>query len=269
MAERRGSKEKRGPVEIYDSGRQWHCYVCGAGGGAEAFGRVRLSDYRPTVMEPTPYLPVEEVRACWESCRPAGVEDLSERGIDPAAVVADDMARGSVTLQRKWWGSWPYTMVLWNGAGEPRGLHGRKVAKGGEGRKGHFPTGFRSEALFLATVNAVGAMAIGDPVPLGFAVEGATDWLRMGAAVRREGWGVWGCVSGSWGYLKPEWAQEWVVCVDDDPAGSRARVTSDGYVTKVLRALGGAWVFRGDVCDVMGGGMTVVDIIRKAEWRVS
>ena len=263
-ATQRGTGDRRGPVGVHDAGRQWHCYRCDAGGTADALAGGQKREGRPSIFEPTPYLSAEVIRDMWGSCGPLPAAALAARGIDPGAVELGDLARGAVRDAPWWWGRWPVTIPMWDGSGTPKGLHGRRLQ--GEGRKGHFPTGYSTAGLFMGNAEAISVMVHRETAPLGIAVEGATDWLRMSVAVRRYDWPVWGCEAGSWSHLRAGLATEWLVCIDDDPVGSPARATSDRYVRRALGALGSAYVFRGDICDAMGSGMRIDDIIRAAIW---
>lgn len=262
----RSRTDKRPPVELREGGLAWWCHAHSDGGRAGAFGRTAPED---VFKHPPPteviYPDRNDVARLWDSAREPAHRCLVERGIDVDGLAFLDVARGAPMWRPKWWAwtSWA-TVPLYDQTGTLRSLHGRRVENGERVKRGCLPYGYSCEALMMADPAALEAMR-GTPVKLGVVCEGLTDYLRMVTEVRRHHdpfeVGVWGGISGSFRALKPEWAEEWLICTDPDAPG-------DGYAKQAMRALLSARRFRGehDVCATLNAGGTLAGMVEASRW---
>lgn len=137
--------------------------------------------------------PVEEVAKLWADCRPASADpgDLRARGLDPAAVEGEDLARllPEVTTFPRWAScrrrSWAqsghrWILPLYDERGRIVSLHAR-VLQGGSDPKALSPAGCELKGLVLADARGVALLQTGK-APLGGVVicEGVPDLLTLG-----------------------------------------------------------------------------------------
>jgi len=210
-----------------------HCFSCDAGGtGLDVISAVRgLRDLNAACIAaaellgdpataPTPARPrsgrppAEEVQALWEVCRGACVEasDLQARGLDPAAIEGEDLARVLpelgpfprwATCRKKSWAQSGHRWILplYDARGAIASLHARQLGAGPP-PKALSPVGCELRGLVLADGRGAELLRTGKAPAAGVIVcEGVPDLLTLGTL-----WGdaaedapaVLGVIAGSW-----------------------------------------------------------------------